>query len=144
MNVSMYSGVPRKSIGTEKMKRKSVGIGLALVVVLGFCIYLRLWFIDSEFSHLEDRELIRQFDIANQEAMEESAEWRLRYDLEVDRAKNCSNQLSQVKQALEEKMKEVASIKRSLAVLQKENVGLLERVETLTKEIATEKTKCNL
>ncbi|KAL5709794.1 hypothetical protein ACHQM5_020439 [Ranunculus cassubicifolius] len=61
---------------------------VGVVVVVGFLIYLRLWSIDSEYSHLEDTR--RQFDFANKEAMEESAEWRYKYDLQLQTATNCA------------------------------------------------------
>lgn len=38
----------------------------------------------------------RQFDLANREAMDESAEWRLKYDEEVERATKCLNELIKV------------------------------------------------
>ena len=38
----------------------------------------------------------RQFDLANREAMDESAEWRRMYDHELDRAKSCNSELNKV------------------------------------------------
>lgn len=38
----------------------------------------------------------RQFDLANREAMDESAEWRLKYDVEVERSTNCAKELNEV------------------------------------------------
>lgn len=38
----------------------------------------------------------KQFDLANREAMEESAEWRLKYDVEAERASNCLKELMEV------------------------------------------------
>lgn len=38
----------------------------------------------------------RQFDIANREAMDESAEWRVKYDEEVDRLRKCLRELQVV------------------------------------------------
>lgn len=38
----------------------------------------------------------RQFDLANREAMDESAEWRLKYDEEVERATKCLTELIKV------------------------------------------------
>lgn len=37
-----------------------------------------------------------QFDLANREAMDESAEWRLKYDREVERGNKCASELIQV------------------------------------------------
>lgn len=38
----------------------------------------------------------QQFDLANKEAMDESAEWRLKYDVEAERATNCLSELNKV------------------------------------------------
>lgn len=38
----------------------------------------------------------RQFDIANMEAVDESAEWRLRFDEAEERATKCTNELKRV------------------------------------------------
>ncbi|KAL8125967.1 hypothetical protein AgCh_013313 [Apium graveolens] len=76
--------------------RKAVIIGLGVVMLMGISVYLRLWTIDYRISS-EDTDLIRrQFDLANREAMDESAEWRLKYDQEFEKANNCANQLIQV------------------------------------------------
>lgn len=39
----------------------------------------------------------KQFDLANREAMDESAEWRMRYDSEAEKAAKCSKQLEEVR-----------------------------------------------
>lgn len=39
----------------------------------------------------------RQFDLANQEAMDESAEWRRRFDFELEKAAKCSRELDKVR-----------------------------------------------
>ena len=38
----------------------------------------------------------RQFDLANREALDESAEWRMKYDEEVERSAKCDKQLIEV------------------------------------------------
>lgn len=38
----------------------------------------------------------RQFDFASREAMDESAEWRRRYDDEFDKASKCFSELEEV------------------------------------------------
>ncbi|XP_077229132.1 acyl-CoA-binding domain protein isoform X2 [Tasmannia lanceolata] len=117
-------------------------IGLILIMLLGMAIYLRLWAIDSTFSK-EDNEMIRQFDLANREAMEEAADWRLKYDEEVERGAYRLKELMEVKEALEQKTEEAASISGRLAMLEKENLILLERVESMTKELENEKLNCS-
>ncbi|KAF5195534.1 acyl-CoA-binding domain protein [Thalictrum thalictroides] len=123
--------------------RNPILLGLLLIMVLGLWVYFKLWSIDSEFSQ-EDRELIRrQFDLANREAMDESAEWRFKYDVEIDKATKCAMELTQAKEALQSKTKEVADINRNLDILQKENIGLLDRVESLTHELQTKSLNCS-
>ncbi|KAL1822683.1 hypothetical protein ACET3Z_009461 [Daucus carota] len=124
--------------------RKPVIIGLGIVMLMGISVYLRLWTIDYRISS-EDTDLIRrQFDLANREAMDESAEWRLKYDQEFEKANNCANELSQIKNSYEKKIKDAASNTRQLEMIQKENIGLLERVEALKQELETEKLKCSM
>lgn len=38
----------------------------------------------------------KQFDLANREAMDESAEWRMKYDEEAERAAKCDKELIEV------------------------------------------------
>ncbi|KAJ6407435.1 hypothetical protein OIU84_010851 [Salix udensis] len=74
-------------------ERKKVFVGLMVAMILGFAVYFRLWTIDYAISS-DDTELIRrQFDLANREASDESAEWRMKYDEEVERAAKCDKQL---------------------------------------------------
>ncbi|XP_043698714.1 uncharacterized protein LOC122649577 [Telopea speciosissima] len=124
--------------------RRAVFVGLVLVMFLGFSVYLRLWALDSRLS-ADDRELIRrQFDLANMEAMDESAEWRRKYDEEVERATTCLKETLELKMALEKKTEETASDNPKLAMLQKEKIGLLDQVESLKQELEAEKLKCSL
>ncbi|XP_058214124.1 uncharacterized protein LOC131325727 isoform X3 [Rhododendron vialii] len=120
--------------------RSPVLIGLALVMVLGIAVYSRLWVIDYRISSNEAELLRRQFDSANREAMEESAEWRLRYDDEVVRSRKCAAEL--IEKSLKTKVED-ASINGKLEMLQKENMDLLQRVESLRQELEGEKLKCN-
>ncbi|XP_057475987.1 uncharacterized protein LOC130763988 [Actinidia eriantha] len=122
--------------------RRPILIGLALVMVMGIAVYSRLWLIDYRISSDEAELLRRQFDLANREAMEESAEWRLRYDEEVKRASKCAEELIEINKSLE-KVEDAAGITKKLEMLQKENMGLLVRVESLKQELEAEKLKCN-
>ncbi|GKE59335.1 hypothetical protein Tco_1498520, partial [Tanacetum coccineum] len=83
----------------------------------------------------------RQFDIANREAVDESAEWRLRFDEAEERANKCTNELNIVKMSLQDNR--AASVTKRLDMLQKENINLLETVEALKQELEAEKLKCN-
>ncbi|PSR98168.1 ATP synthase subunit b like [Actinidia chinensis var. chinensis] len=122
--------------------RTPILIGLALVMVMGIAVYFRLWLIDYRISSDEAELLRRQFDLANREAMEESADWRLRYDEEVKRASKCTEELIEIKKSLK-KVEDAAGINKKLEILQKENMGLLVRVKSLKQEIEAEKSKCN-
>ncbi|KEH42235.1 transmembrane protein, putative [Medicago truncatula] len=70
------------------VKRKSTLVGLAFLMFMGIAVYFRLWAIDYNIS-IDDSELLR-------EAMDESAEWRLKYDKEVDRMNRCLKELQVV------------------------------------------------
>nr|POE68496.1 hypothetical protein CFP56_77168 [Quercus suber] len=71
--------------------------------------------------------------------MDESAEWRLKYDVEVERFTNCAKELNEIKESLENKVED-----EKLAMVQKENTALLERLEALKQELEDAKLKCNL
>ncbi|XP_050243027.1 uncharacterized protein LOC126691838 [Quercus robur] len=120
-------------------ERKKILVGLAVAMFLGVAVYLRLWTIDYSFSSDDSEILRRQFDLANREAMDESAEWRLKYDVEVERSTNCAKELNEIKESLENKVED-----EKLAMVQKENTALLERVEALKQELEDAKLKCNL
>ncbi|KAF8397692.1 hypothetical protein HHK36_016614 [Tetracentron sinense] len=124
--------------------RRGIFISLVLVIVLGIVVYLRLWAIDYTISSQDTQFIRSQFDLANKEAMDESAEWRLKYDEEVKRATMCVKELIVIKQVFEKKVEEAGDINTKLTMLQKENIGLLDRVESLNQELEGEKLKCSL
>ncbi|KAK6942814.1 hypothetical protein RJ641_028191 [Dillenia turbinata] len=121
--------------------RRPVLVALALVIVLGVAVYVRLWSIDYNISSVDADTLRREFDLANKEAMDESAEWRHRYDQQVEIAAQCQNDLIEIKQSLK-KVEDDPSLSKRLEMLQKENVGLVKQLETLRKELEAEKLKC--
>ncbi|CAK8571591.1 unnamed protein product [Lathyrus sativus] len=127
-----------------RMKRRSTLVTLAFLMFMGIAVYFRLWAIDYNIS-IDDSDILRrQFDIANREAMDESAEWRQKYDTEVDRANKCIKELQVFKESSPKAGDATGSgINHKFAVLQKENAMLLERVETLKRELEEEKSKCN-
>ncbi|XP_028776052.1 uncharacterized protein LOC114732849 [Neltuma alba] len=127
-------------------RRRSLIAGLAFLMLMGTAVYFRLWAIDYSVSS-EDTELLRrQFDLANREAMDESAEWRLKYDEEVDKARKCFDELQALRMGKNKdsslKLDNASSVNHKLAVLRKENAVLLERVETLKRELEEEKSRC--
>ncbi|KAG6427431.1 hypothetical protein SASPL_111676 [Salvia splendens] len=103
-----------------RAQRRHIFIALGFLLLVGIAIHLRLWAIHRRISSNDSQLLRQQFDLANREAMDESAEWRRRFDLEFDKAAKCSTELEQ------------------------ENVDLLERVESLKQELESEKLKCSL
>uniref|UniRef100_A0A2P2LCC8 Uncharacterized protein n=1 Tax=Rhizophora mucronata TaxID=61149 RepID=A0A2P2LCC8_RHIMU len=119
-------------------ERKKILMGLVVAMFLGIAVYFRLWTIDYAISS-DDTELIRrQFDLANREALDESAEWRMKYDEEAERAAKCDRELIKLKQRVED----AASVDQQLVMLQKENMALVERMEAIKKELAAAKLKC--
>ncbi|GMH09791.1 hypothetical protein Nepgr_011632 [Nepenthes gracilis] len=133
--------------GRERMGRTGrVGrpllVALILFMALGIAVYFRLWVIDSRISS-DDTELLRQqFDLANKEAMDESAEWRFKYDEEKEMTAKCVQELNQIKKSLEKKAEITHSINSKLEMLQKENIDLFRRLESLEQELESEKLKC--
>ncbi|XP_021289578.1 uncharacterized protein LOC110420549 [Herrania umbratica] len=123
-------------------ERSRILVGLAVAMFLGVAVYFRLWTIDYSVS-LDDAELLRrQFDLANREAMDESAEWRLRFDEQADKASKCAKELEEIKESTEKK-EDSTSSNEKLAMLQKENAALLKQVETLKNELEAEKRRCH-
>ncbi|CAA2953903.1 uncharacterized protein LOC111369401 [Olea europaea var. sylvestris] len=125
-------------------RRRQILIALGLVMLMGIAVYLRLWTIDYRISSSETELLRKQFDLANREAMDESAEWRQRFDAEVEKTSTCYKDLSEIKESLRHKAGDSVGLKKKLEILQKENMDLLERVESLKQELESEKLKCSM
>ncbi|XP_048138927.1 uncharacterized protein LOC115749794 isoform X2 [Rhodamnia argentea] len=100
------------------MGRRPVVLGLVVAMALGVAVYLRLWTIDYSVSAGDTELLRKEFDLAHREAMDESAEWRRKYDEELERANKCE------------------------AELREEKLALLNQVEALKRELEVEKLKC--
>ncbi|KAK4784252.1 hypothetical protein SAY86_018620 [Trapa natans] len=69
--------------------------------------------------------------------MEESAEWRLQYDIQHERASNCERELIEVR-----KNESSSEFSKKFEALQKENAALLKNLEILNSELNAEKLKC--
>ncbi|KAK8563589.1 hypothetical protein V6N13_006196 [Hibiscus sabdariffa] len=124
--------------------RSRILVGFAVAMFLGVAVYFRLWAIQHSLAS-DDAELIRrQFDLANKEAMDESAEWRFRFDKEAERASKCAKELEEIKESLEKKEDSTSSESsdKRLKMLQKENAALLKQMETLKNELEAEKRRC--
>ncbi|CAA2953901.1 Hypothetical predicted protein [Olea europaea subsp. europaea] len=100
-------------------RRRQILIALGLVMLMGIAVYLRLWTIDYRISSSETELLRKQFDLANREAMDESAEWRQRFDAEVEKTSTCYKDLSEIKESLRHKAGDSVGLKKKLEILQK-------------------------
>lgn len=116
-----------------------LGLGL-LILTLGIAAYVKLWTIDYHMSAQEALLIRKQFDLASREAMDESAEWRRRFDAEVLKVSKCEKELDRIKVSF--KPGDTIGLKKKLEMLQKENMDLLEQMETLKQELEEEKLKC--
>ncbi|XWS43590.1 hypothetical protein CRYUN_Cryun16bG0117200 [Craigia yunnanensis] len=107
-------------------ERRRILVGLAVAMFLGIAVYFRLWTIDYSVSSADAELLRRQFDLANKEAMDESAEWRLRFDEEADKASKCAKELEEIKESI--KKEDSSSFTKKLAMLQKVTSSILKVV----------------
>ncbi|KAL0555483.1 hypothetical protein IC582_009430 [Cucumis melo] len=121
--------------------RKRILIGLTVAMFVGLVVYMKLWTIDYSMSTDEAELLRRQFDLANREAMDESAEWRRMYDNELDRANRCKSELNQLKASFE-KVGDAARINEKLTKMQEENFALRTQVDALQRRLEAEKSRC--
>ncbi|KAF5737552.1 hypothetical protein HS088_TW13G00437 [Tripterygium wilfordii] len=137
-------GTKRFAAEGERMGRESrrMLVGFVVAMALGTAVYLRLWAIDYAIS-ADDTELLRrQFDLANREAMDESAEWRMRYDVEAERATDCDKQLIENNKSHKKNVEDVTRMRQKVAMLQQENLVLVKQVEALKKEVESAKLQC--
>ncbi|KAJ6793094.1 uncharacterized protein M6B38_411125 [Iris pallida] len=142
----------------RNQRRKVLLLGFATALLLGTAVYFRLWSIDSSFTS-DDREILRkQFERANMEAMDESAEWRMKYDGEADKTRQCQEELSKLEldatsyrhvqdQLLSLQLIKQLEVKGALAnaserlsALRKDNLGLQKQVETTTQNCNCDRT----
>ncbi|CAN7007148.1 hypothetical protein IGI04_010492 [Brassica rapa subsp. trilocularis] len=121
-------------------ERKTILVGLALALVLGVAVYLRLWTIDYTLSSDDTERLRRQFDLANREAMDESAEWRRMFDSEAEKASKCNTELALMKESSGNG--NAFTLNQKLESLHKENAALLGEIETLKQELEASRLKC--
>ncbi|KAL0844431.1 hypothetical protein Bca101_017677 [Brassica carinata] len=122
-------------------ERKTILVGLALALVLGVAVYLRLWTIDYTLSSDDTERLRRQFDLANREAMDESAEWRRMFDSEAQKASKCNTELALIKESSSGNGN-TFTLNQKLESLHKENAALLSEIETLKQELEASRLKC--
>ncbi|KAL2934489.1 RING finger protein unkempt-like protein [Bienertia sinuspersici] len=128
----------------EKMgiPKRPLLFGLAIFMGLGILVYYRLWTIDYRISVDESELLRKQFDLAHREAMDESAEWRSRFDEERERTTKCMKELNELKESRDKMSKDVPDVDERFKRLQSENIDLHERLKSLKQELEAEKLKC--
>uniref|UniRef100_A0A803P9X5 Transmembrane protein n=1 Tax=Cannabis sativa TaxID=3483 RepID=A0A803P9X5_CANSA len=102
-----------------RWRRNEIVLGLAVVIILGTAVYFRLWSIDYSASSFDADLLRRQFDLANREALDESAEWRARYDEEAVKTAQCFSELKQVKESSKKDDHDTGNANQKLELLQK-------------------------
>ncbi|OAY71600.1 hypothetical protein ACMD2_21586 [Ananas comosus] len=118
-------------------RRQTLVFGFLLALLLGVVVYLRIWSIDDDDFSADDREILRrQFERANLEAMDESAEWRMKYDGEVERSRQLQDELLKVKASL-------ASSTRRFSMLQEDNSSLRKQVVSLKQQVEAKDQICN-
>ncbi|KFK36608.1 hypothetical protein AALP_AA4G145700 [Arabis alpina] len=135
--LSREGGGGRMAGGSE---RKMILVGLILALVLGIAVYLKLWTIDYTLSSDDTELLRRQFDLANREAMDESAEWRRMFDKEAEKASKCNTELALIKESSGNG--KTVTFNQKLESLHKENAALLNQIETLKEELEASRLKC--
>ncbi|XP_051130493.1 uncharacterized protein LOC127251011 [Andrographis paniculata] len=123
--------------------RRKVLIALGIVMLMGIALHFRIWTIDYRLSANDAELLRREFDLANREAMDESAEWRRRYDSEADKSAECLRKLEEIEKFPRGAALVSTDLNKKIKMLQKENMDLLERVESLKQELESEKLKCS-
>ncbi|CAF1700314.1 hypothetical protein HID58_052038 [Brassica napus] len=121
-------------------ERKTILVGLVLALVLGVAVYLRLWTIDYTLSSDDTERLRRQFDLANREAVDESAEWRRMFDSEAEKASKCNSELALMKESSGNG--NAFTLNQKLESLHKDNAALLGEIETLKQELEASRLKC--
>ncbi|KAG8072823.1 hypothetical protein GUJ93_ZPchr0006g41711 [Zizania palustris] len=116
----------------RRQERQALMVAFAVALLMGTAVYFRIWArqsSDPSFTVDDREELRRQFERANLEAMDESAEWRMKYDTEFAKNKQLQDELRKAKASL-------SSSTRRFEVLQKEK-------EVLKRQIETMKQQCN-
>ncbi|KAF8698488.1 hypothetical protein HU200_035228 [Digitaria exilis] len=116
----------------RRPERQALMVAFALALLMGTAVYFRIWArqsSDPSFTADDREELRRQFEHANLEAMDESAEWRMQYDKEFEKNRQLQDELSKVKASL-------TGAARRLELLQKENEMWKRQTESL-------RQKCN-
>uniref|UniRef100_A0A0E0K6J3 Uncharacterized protein n=1 Tax=Oryza punctata TaxID=4537 RepID=A0A0E0K6J3_ORYPU len=116
----------------RKQERQALMVAFAVALLMGTAVYFRIWArqsTDPSFTVDDREELRRQFERANLEAMDESAEWRMKYDTEFAKNKQLQDELLKAKASL-------SALTKRLDIWKKDN-------EVLKRQIEIMKQKCN-
>ncbi|PWZ28981.1 hypothetical protein Zm00014a_005579 [Zea mays] len=114
----------------RRQERQAMMVTFALALLMGIAVYFRIWArqsSDPSFTADDREELRRQFEQANLEAMDESAEWRMKYDKEIEKNRQLHDELSKVKASL-------AGAAKRLELLQKNNELHKRQTESLRQQ----------
>lgn len=112
------------------------------MMVIGTIIYLRLWTVQGDLDLTDTRIDRIMFEQAQSEALDEAAEWRKKYDEEVENSSESMQKLLEVTQSVEKKNQRLENLETRLRELQKENHGLLRDVAKLKQQVEDQKLKC--
>nr|ABK24609.1 unknown [Picea sitchensis] len=124
-------------------KLSSTGFFVLLsMMVIGTIIYLRLWTVQGDLDLTDTRIDRIMFEQAQSEALDEAAEWRKKYDEEVENSSESMQKLLEVTQSVEKKNQRLENLETRLRELQKENHGLLRDVAKLKQQVEDQKLKC--
>jgi predicted nuclease with TOPRIM domain len=124
-------------------KLSSTGFFVLLsMMVIGTIIYLRLWTVQGDLDLTDTRIDRIIFEQAQSEALDEAAEWRKKYDEEVENSSESMQKLLEVTQSVEKKNQRLENLETRLRELQKENHGLLRDVAKLKQQVEDQKLKC--
>lgn len=124
-------------------KLSSTGFFVLLsMMVIGTIVYLRLWTVQGDLDLTDTRIDRIIFEQAQSEALDEAAEWRKKYDEEVENSSESMQKLLEVTQSVEKKNQRLENLETRLRELQKENHGLLRDVAKLKQQVEDQKLKC--
>ncbi|KAF7086729.1 hypothetical protein CFC21_089992 [Triticum aestivum] len=123
-------GVGSGGGGGRRQERQALMAAFAVALLMGTAVYFRIWARQSDdpsFTADDREELRRQFEHANLEAMDESAEWRMKYDTELAKNRDLQDELLKVKTSLSDST-------RRFEELQKDNEMLKRQTESMKLE----------
>ncbi|TVU01182.1 hypothetical protein EJB05_19301 [Eragrostis curvula] len=117
----------RGSGAARRQERKALMVAFAVALLMGTVVYFRIWArqsSDPSFTADDREELRRQFERANLEAMDESAEWRMKYDTELGKNRQLQDELSKVKALWADSTRRLDSLQKGYAILKSQAESL--------------------